>query len=37
MPPRRTIAHAWLIIRRLRADSPPIDGTIFSVARASGA
>jgi hypothetical protein len=36
MPPRRTIGHAWLIMRRLRVHSPSIDGTIFSVARASG-
>ena len=37
IPPRRTIGQAWLIIRRLRAISPSIEGTIFSLARASAA
>ena len=36
MPPRRTIGQVWLIIRRLRANSPASDGTIFSLARALG-
>ena len=36
MPPRRTIGQAWLIMRRLRANSPSIDGTIFSVAARRG-
>ena len=26
----------WLIIRRLRANSPSSEGTIFSLARAAG-
>jgi hypothetical protein len=36
IPPRRTIGQVWLIIRRLRRNSPSIDGTIFSSARAAG-
>jgi hypothetical protein len=31
-----TIGQPWDIIRRLRAHSPSIDGTIFSLARALG-
>jgi hypothetical protein len=36
MPLRRTISQARFIIRRLRAHSPSMVGTIRSVARASG-
>ena len=36
-PPRTTIGQPWDIMRRLRAHSPSMDGTIFSVARAAGA
>ena len=36
MPPRSTIGHVWLIMRRLRANSPLSEGTIFSLARAAG-
>ena len=31
------IGQPWLIIRRLRRNSPSIEGTIFSLARAPGA
>ena len=37
MPPVSMIGQPWLIIRRLRSNSPSIVGTIFSHARASGA
>ena len=36
MPPRSTIGHVWLIMRRLRWNSPASEGTMRSLACARG-